>query len=266
MTAPALVMLGHGHDEPSVQQMATALRRRLQQLRPALSVHVSFIDKPDHLRLLADQLVAEGRMEAACIPLDLSRAVDPDEPTLASIEALRQSHPSLRVGISRPIGPGTPLLNVLDERLRTALRATHTVELDGLVLSLPRGGDVRGNALVSRRARQWSNHHHLPVVVAVGDGSGPSVVSAISSLRGQGRRHIAVGSFFIAEDEGYRFMAEMAVTTGASAVGGPIGPDDRLLELVMARYSYAAMELLDMPDFDTPETGEADNFDLDESV
>lgn len=248
MTAPVIVMLAHGRAEPSVQRLAEALCDRLRVLRPALTSHFAFIDDIDELSALASVMLAEGKNEMACIPLDLSRAVEPDEPTTAAIAALREHQPAMRIGVSRPLGPSSTLLNVLDERLRAALRATRTVELDGLVLSLPRSGDVRGNALASRRSRQWSNHHKLPVVVSVADGSGPSVAAAVSTLRAQGRRHIAIGSLFIAENEVFTQQAEMAAAAGAVAVGGPIGCDDRLLELVMARYSYAAMELLDVPE------------------
>ena len=40
------------------------------------------------------------------------------------------------------------------------------------------------------------NHHRLPCVTAFATGSGPSSAEAIRTLRGQGRRHIAVGSWF----------------------------------------------------------------------
>ncbi|MCT1459023.1 hypothetical protein M3G03_05645 [Aestuariimicrobium sp. p3-SID1156] len=265
MTAPTLVMLARGHREPNVQQLAKSLRQRLLRWRPAISSHFAFVDDVSDITALAEQLLAQGRNEMACVPLDLSRAVEPDETTCATLASLQAAVPDMRVGVSRPLGPSSTLLNVLDERLRTSLRATRTVELDGLVMSLPRSGDVRGNTLVSRRARQWSNHHRLPVVVAVADGSGPNVASAISSLRAQGRRHIAVGSFFIAENEPWVTQAELAVASGATAVGAPIGPDDRLLELVMARYSYAAMELLDMPEVQLG-PDEAENLSLDESL
>lgn len=249
MSAPALLMVAHGSTLPGVQRTTRALSQRLTQMRPNLSVHLAFVDHASPTpHEVIDQLVAEDVAEVAAIPLDLSRAVEPDAVTADSLAQVAVDFPDIRVGLSRPIGPATGLLTVLDERVRAALRQTRTTELDALVLSLPRGGDVRGNAVVSRRARQWSNHHHLPVVVGVADSSGPGVAAAISSLRSQGRRHIAVGSMFIAENELFHLQAEAARQAGAIAVSAPIGADDRLLELVMARYSYAAMGLLDLPD------------------
>ena len=64
---------------------------------------------------------------------------------------------------SRPIGPEAQLLSVLDRRLRDALRARRVSELDGLVFAAAGSTDVRSNALVARRARQWATHHRLPL-------------------------------------------------------------------------------------------------------
>ena len=245
-SAPALVMLAHGSDHPAEEEVARHLCRRLQSLRPTLSISLAFLDpgSPSGGEEV-DRLVEAGFGEIVFIPLDLSRAVEADETTTTLLAEVRALYPDVKINASRPVGPATSLLSVIDERLRAALRSSHTVELDGLVLSLPQSGDARGNALVARRARQWSNHHKLPVVVSVAEGSGPSPASAIAALRAQGRRHIAVGSLFIGETSAYTLQAEQSRAAGAVAVSAPLGADDRVLELVMARYSYAAMDMLD---------------------
>ncbi|MGA4507557.1 sirohydrochlorin chelatase [Propionibacteriaceae bacterium G1746] len=244
--APALVLLAHGSDEQRSERVVRDLAQRLKAMRPTLSIDLAFLSPGTPTAdEVVDALAAQGHDEVVVIPLDLSRAVEPDEQTTALVDLVRQHHPGIRIQTSRPIGPATSLLGVIDERLRAALRATHTVELDGLVLSLPQSGDARGNALVARRARQWSNHHKLPVVVSVADGSGPSPANAIAALRAQGRRHIAVGSLFIGETSAFTSQAEQARAAGALAVSAPLGADDRVLELVMSRYSYAAMDMLD---------------------
>ena len=115
----------------------------------------------------------------------------------ALLAQVRAAHPELRVTASRPIGPEAQLLSIIDRRLRDALRARRVCELDGLVFSAAGSTDVRSNALVARRARQWSTHHRLPCVTAFATGSGPSTAEAVRTLRAQGRRHIAVGSWFL---------------------------------------------------------------------
>jgi hypothetical protein len=113
------------------------------------------------------------------------------------------------------------------------------------VLSTETSGDVRGGALLARRARQWSTHHRLPCLTAAADDSGPSVAQAIMGLRAQGRRHIAVGSFFLSPDPAFQAQADLAYRYGAVSVSEPIGAAREVLDLLLARYAFAAMDLLD---------------------
>lgn len=246
MTAPALILLSRGSEDPRVAQVAHSLRKYIQELRPELSIHLAFLDwcAPSAPQVV-NTLVNRGVTEVVFVPLDIVRAIDSCEATLAMADRVRAANPDLHVTVARPVGPSVELLTALDTRLRNALAATHALELDGLVFSVPGCGDTRGNSLISRRARQWATHHRLPVVIAYADGSGPSVAAAVASLREQGRRAIAVGSFFLTADETFVAQAESATHAGAIATSAPFGCDERIAELVMARYSYGAMALLD---------------------
>jgi sirohydrochlorin ferrochelatase len=252
MTAPALVLLAAGASDSRSAQVAHTLRKRMQILRPNLSVQLAFAGQgsptPAHV---ASTLGNRGVTEIVFVSLDLTHATELTEGCSRAMENLRASFPDLHICAARPIGPATELLNILDERLRMALRASHAVELDGLVLAVAGAGDLRGNSLIARRARQWSAHHRLPCAVAFADGSGPSTPQAMATLRSQGRRHIAVGTFAIGDDDTQLCQSELALAAGAEAVSAPLGADDRLLDLVMARYSWAAMSLLDDSDEDT---------------
>lgn len=246
MTAPALILLAQGSDDPSVIQSVHALRKNMQELRPELSIYLAFLDHcPPSGPQVVSTLVNRGVDEIVFVPLDIARAIDAAPEAEIVAQRVRVAHPDLRVTIARPVGPAVELLNLLDVRLRNALASNHVLELDALVLSVPHAGDIRGNALVSRRARQWSSHHRLPVVVAYADGSGPSVTTAIANLRGQGRRAIAVGSFFLSADAAFVSQTEQALAAGAVAVSAPFCADERIGDLVMARYAYGAMALLD---------------------
>jgi len=223
-----------------------ALRKRMQELRPGLSVHLAFAN---HCSPTPGQVVAtlrsRGVDEAVFVPLDITHASEPAEPMTGLVSQLRQSRSGMRLTMARPIGPACELLSVLDLRLRQALAVCHALELDGLVLSVQDAGDPRGAALIARRARQWHAHHHLPVQIAHGGEAGHDVPAAIAALRAQGRRLVAVGSFFLEPDQDYADQAEQALAHGAVAVSAPIGADERLLDLAMARYSVSALELLD---------------------
>ncbi|MEA4943638.1 MAG: CbiX/SirB N-terminal domain-containing protein [Propionicimonas sp.] len=259
MTAPALVVVAHGSQDPRVAQVTHELRKGLQSARPELTVHGAFLDhcSPSGSQVVA-QLARQGVPEVVFVPLQLSNAIDVD-PTIDQLVCRsRAAHPELRFATSRPIGPEISLLTVLDHRMRAALSHARCLELDGLVLSAESAGDVRGSALLARRARQWSTHHRLPCLTAVADESGPSVAQAIMGLRAQGRRHIAVGSFFLSADEAYHAQADLAYRFGAVSVSEPIGAASEVVDLVLARYAFAAMDLLDF--------GAADELDAEPSA
>lgn len=246
MSAPALILLSDGSLDERVTQVMHAMRKHLQELRPELSINLAFLDHcPPTGPQVITTLANRGVTEVIFVPLSLTRAFDPGARAEEMLDRVRRAHPQLKVRIARPIGPSSELLNVLDLRLRNALASAHALELDALVMSIPDGGDTRGAALISRRARQWAAHHRLPVVVAHGDGSGPGVVAAINNLREQGRRAIAIGSFHLTADECFHAMAEQAMAAGAIGVSAPLGCDLHILDLAMARYAYAAMDLLD---------------------
>lgn len=221
------------------------MRKRLQVMRPDFTINAAFLDHcPPSGPQVVSQLVRQNVEEFVFVPLQLTHAIDSGPELDAMISRVRSVHPSARFVPSRPIGPEVSLLNILDERLREALRLARALELDGLVLSAEGSGDVRGNALLARRARQWATHHKLPCLTAVADGTGASTAQAIQSLRSQGRRHIAVGSFFLTADDSYHRQAELAYRFGAVAVSSPLGSHTEVLDLVLARYAFAAMELL----------------------
>ena len=246
MTAPALVVVAHGSSDPTVVQVAHELRKGLQALRPAMSIHVAFLDQcPPSGSQVVTQLARQDVREIVFVPLHLTNAVDTDPQVDGLLCRSRQNHPDIRFTASRPIGPEISLLTVLDQRMRHALSHARCLELDGLVMSAENAGDVRGAALLARRARQWSTHHRLPCLTAVADESGPSVAQAIMGLRAQGRRHIAVGSFFLSPDDAYHAQSDLAYRYGAVSVSDPIGAAHEVLDLVLARYAFAAMDLLD---------------------
>lgn len=257
MTAPALILLAAGSTDSNAEQAFFALRHEVQAQRPALSVALAFMAhcQPSGLQVVGT-LANRGVDEMVLVPLDLCRVCEPTAQVQDVLHAVQRHRPGARICLARPIGPAVELLNILDVRLRNALSAVHATELDGLVLSVPAWGDTRGAGLIARRARQWATHHKLPVLVAHGDDSGTDITSAIASLREIGRRNIAVGSMYLAPSEAYRRQAELAMAAGALAVSAPFGADPRIGELAMARYAFAAMELLDDTTPSTSEIGQ----------
>jgi sirohydrochlorin ferrochelatase len=247
MTAPSLVLLGYGSTDPRVADVSQALRAGILAMRPELDIHVAFLDQcpPSGLQLV-NKLVRRGVSEVVFVPLLLSDAFHAHAEVPALIAQVQAAHPEIAVVASRPIGPEAQLLSVVDRRLREVLRARHVSELDGLVFAAAGSTDLRSNAIVARRARQWATHHKLPCVTAFATAAGPTTAEAVRTLRSQGRRHIAVGSWFLSPGTLYARQAELALEAGAVAVSAPLGAEPEIAETALTRYVVAAMDLVDL--------------------
>lgn len=244
MTAPAILMWAPVLADNSATKVCARISNHINSIKPEIPTYYANQSMTDVNQIL-DQILADNIEELVVVPLNLSAAVYPGEAVENLVTEIRHQHPKLRVIASRPIGPEVTLLNLLDNKLRTALANARVLEVDGLVLLATDAGDVRGASLLARRARQWSSHHRLPCVVATADNSGISLTTAISSLRAQGRRHIAVGSLFLFSDKYWHYQMTQAIKSGAVAISDPIGAEVEIAELVLARYAFGAMELLD---------------------
>jgi sirohydrochlorin ferrochelatase len=126
MTAPTLVLLGHGSNDPQVPQVSHQIREGLLAIRPELDIHVAFLDHctPSGIQVI-NKLVSRGVDEVVFVPLLLSDAFNVHADVPALLAQVRASFPELRVIASRPIGPEAQLLSIIDRRLRDALRAKH---------------------------------------------------------------------------------------------------------------------------------------------
>lgn len=243
MAAPAVIIADTTTAHPDVSTALRGIESKLKARRPDLPIHLVELGTVSTLDTVLDSLEADGVEEAVFVPLDL-RSATAYSPELDDAVAAAKGRGIMSL-VSRPIGPATELLNILDELVRAALHRRSALELDGLVLVARAGGDARGSALLSRRARQWSAHHRLPVQLAVEEGDGSATAAAVQALRAQGRRYVAVGGTFLAPGPAYRAHAAAAQRAGAIAITAPIGGSPHLSQLILARYAFGAMELLD---------------------
>ncbi|MEA5155772.1 sirohydrochlorin chelatase [Raineyella sp.] len=246
MTAPALVLLAHGHSDPQIAEITHAMRNELMARCPELVVRAAYLGGagPSPVQV-AGKLARLGTEEIVFVPLEVGCAYRASATARDAISRVAAAHPDLRVQLARPIGPEPVLLTMLDRALRQALSDHHVTELDGLVLSTAGTEDVRSRALLARRTRQWGMHHKLACVTAYVDETGPSVEEAIQTLWSQGRRHVAVGSWFLSTSDLWAHQAESALAAGAIAVSRPMTAGPAVAELAMHRYVVGAMDLID---------------------
>jgi sirohydrochlorin ferrochelatase len=245
MTAPALVALAHGSRDPRSAATIKALVAEVKAMRPDLRVEPAFLElaKPS-FGTVVDRLVRAGYDEIVVVPLLLTEAHHATVDVPEAVATAVARHPGLQVRATRVLGLEAVFLDVLDRRLRSALKDARVRELDGLVLAGAGSSDALANQAVTRLARLWGARHRLPALTAYASAAPPSTAEAVRQFRAEGKRHIAVGSLFLAPGQLPDRAAELAYEAGAVAVSEPLGADPEVARTVLARYAVGAVELV----------------------
>ncbi|GAA1978012.1 sirohydrochlorin chelatase [Nocardioides panacihumi] len=245
MAAPALIALAHGSRDPRSAATITALVEEVRAQRPELRVAEAFLELASPgFQKVVDKLVREGHDEIVVVPLLLTEAYHAKVDVPSVIAAASERHPLVKIRATAVLGHEARFLEILDERLRAALKEARVRELDALVLAAAGSSDPLANASVARLARLWGAHHKLPVVAAYASATPPATGEAVRAFRAQGRRHIAVASLFLAPGWLPDRAAELALEAGAVAVAQPLGAHPELARTILARYAVGAVELV----------------------
>lgn len=245
MTAPALVALAHGSRNPRSARTINALCAEVRHMRPDLRIEPAFLElsKPS-FPTVVDKLVKAGYEEIVVVPLLLTQAYHARVDVPAAVAEAEKAHPGLRIRAAGILGLETVFLEVLDRRMRAALKEARVRELDALVLAAAGSSDAMANQAVARLARLWGTRHHLPTMAAFASAAPPASGEAVRQFRAEGRRHIAVGSMFLAPGTLPDRAAELATEAGAVAVSAPLGADPEVARTMLARYAVGAVELV----------------------
>lgn len=245
MAAPALVALAHGSRDPRSAATITALLTEVRAQRPDLRAEAAFLDlsKPN-FRTVVDRLVRAGHDEIVVVPLLLTDAFHAKVDVPSAVTEASGRHPGVKIHATGILGLETCFLQVLDERMRAALKAARCRELDGLVLAAAGSSDPLANQSVARLARIWGTRHRLPVTAAYASAAPPAAGEAVRAFRAEGRRHIAMASLFLAPGFLPDRAAELAHEAGAVAVSEPLGAHPEVARTVLARYAVGAVELV----------------------
>ena len=244
MAAPALVALAHGSRDPRSAATIKALVDEVRALRPDLRIETAFLDlsKPS-LNTVVDRL-ARKHDEVVVVPLLLTDAFHAKVDVPAAVAEADARHEHVQVRATSILGLETCFLEVLDVRMREALKESRVRELDALVLAAAGSSDPLANQSVARLARLWGTHHRLPVTAAFASAAPPATGEAVRAFRKEGRRHIAVASLFLAPGFLPDRAKELALEAGAVAVAEPLGVHEAVARTILARYAVGAVELV----------------------
>lgn len=245
MTAPALIALAHGSRDPRSAATIAALVDEVKAMRPDLRVEKAFLDlsKPS-FQTVVDRLVRKGVEEIVVVPLLLTEAYHAKVDVPEAVAEAMSRHDGLQIRSTSVLGLEARFLEVLDLRMREALKAARVRELDALVLAAAGSSDALANQSVARLARLWGAHHKLPVTAAFASSAPPATGEAVRAFRAEGRRHIAVASLFLAPGFLPDRAAELALEAGAIAVSEPLGAHPEIARTILARYAVGAVELV----------------------
>jgi sirohydrochlorin ferrochelatase len=245
MAAPALVALAHGSRDSRSAATVTALVAEVKALRPDLRIEKAFLElaKPN-FQTVVDRLVRAGYDEIVVVPLLLNEAFHAKVDVPEVIAEATTRHLGLQIRATDVLGLEARFLEVLDERMRAALKEARIRELDALVLAAAGSSDPLANQAVARLARVWGAHHKLPVTAAYAAAAPPATGEAVRAFRAEGRRHIAVASLFLAPGSLLDRATELAFEAGAVAVSEPLGAHPEIARTVLARYAVGAVELV----------------------
>lgn len=245
MAAPALIALAHGSRDPRSAETITSLVDEVRAMRPDLRIEPAFLElsKPTFAQVVS-RLVRAGHDEIVVVPLLLSDAYHAKVDVPAAVAEQTSKHEDLQIRVTKILGLEQAFLEVLDLRLRAALKQARVRELDALVLAAAGSSDPIANQAVGRLARIWGTHHKLPVKAAFASATPPATGEAVRAFRGEGRRHVAVASMFLAPGFLPDRAAELALEAGAVAVSAPLGAHPTLARTILARYAVGAVELV----------------------
>lgn len=245
MVAPALICLAHGGRDTRTSKAVAALVKEVKAQRRDLKIERAFLEHSrPAFQDVVDRVVAAGHEEVVVVPLLLTQTPHDEQAIPAELEKAMARHPGLKIRATDVLGLEPRFLEVLDERMRAALKDARVRELDALVLAAAGSADPLVNQAVARLARVWGSHHKLPVTAAYATTAPPATGEAVRAFRAEGRRHIAVASLFLAPGPLDDRAKELALEAGAVAVAEPLGAHPEIARAVLARYAVGAVELV----------------------
>lgn len=238
----SLLLVGHGSRAPEGVDDYWRFARVLQARAPQLHVGCGFIElaQPD-LDTAVARLVGAGARSVVAVPLVLLGAGHMKNDGPAALARGRAAHPNVGFRYARGLGIHPLVLEVADERIRSAVGDDPG---SWAVVAVGRGSsDPDANADMAKVARLlWDSRGLAMVEPAFVSLTTPSVPEALERCRRLGADRIAVLPYFLFTGI---LVARIRAQAAAWAASHPevqlahapyLGPDRRLADLVLERY------------------------------
>ncbi|MEY9941384.1 sirohydrochlorin chelatase [Streptacidiphilus sp. MAP5-3] len=243
MTAPALLLVGHGTRDDAGAEAFRAFVDSLKDRLPDTPVGGGFIElSPPPLADAVAELVEQGARRFAAVPLVLVSAGHAKGDIPAALVRERERHAGTSFKYGRPLGPHPSLLTVLERRLDEVLRPEERA--DTMVLLVGRGStDPDANAEVVKVARLfWEGRGLAGVEPAFVSLAAPDVATGLTRCQQLGAKRVVVLPYFLFTGILPDRVAEQARSWAEThpdvevRQADVLGATEELAELVLERY------------------------------
>ena len=243
---PALLIVGHGSRDPRGAKEFHELVELVRERNPALPVEGGFIElsRPP-IGECVDRISAGGTRDVAAVPLMLLAAGHAKDDIPATLVREKMDHPQMSFQYGRALGVRPELLELMEERISAVVPEDE--KPDTAVLIVGRGSsDPDANSDITKIARLFYEGRKYPLVEsAFISMTPPTVQEGLDRCRRLGATRVVVFSYFLFTgvlEERIREETE-AFAAGNEGVevryAGYFGPDERVADLLMERYTEA---------------------------
>ncbi|MEA2828014.1 MAG: cobalt/nickel transport system ATP-binding protein [Actinomycetota bacterium] len=243
-----LLLVGHGSRDPAAAAEFAQLIALVQAAAgPATRVGAGFLELTDPpVDAALDRLVADGATDIAAVPYVLFGAGHLKDDGPAVLARARRRHPHVRFRLARDLGIHPAVLDVAEDRARTALKRLPPSERTAVVLVGRGSTDPDACADFVKFARLLEDGRGLgPVHPAFVAMSRPHLEDALDRARSLGADAVTVVPLLLFP--GVLVDRITATATAWAAVhpdvavatAAHLGPDPRLAGLVVERHREA---------------------------
>ncbi|ASW57964.1 sirohydrochlorin chelatase [Plantactinospora sp. KBS50] len=237
-----MVLVAHGSRDPRAAAETEALATAVRLASPDTPVRTAYLDHAGpRPGAVLRALQAAGHDRATVVPVLLTAAYHRRVDIPEAVAAARAAGLRIPVRVADVLGPlGGPVDDLLVAAVcRRLAEAAGSAQTDALVLAAAGTRDAGARAEVARVADALAERTGLPCRPAYASAAAPSPAEAVSRLRAEGARRVAVAAYFLAPGRLYAAAVGGARSAGAVAVSEPLGAAEELVRLVLSRAAAA---------------------------
>jgi sirohydrochlorin cobaltochelatase len=243
LTAPALLVVGHGSRDADGVEEFWALAEAIRDAAGELPIDFGFIEMAEPLvDQSLDRLVESGARRVVSIPLVLLAAGHLKNDGPAALARARLRHPEVEFAMGRDLGIDPVVLDVAEDRIRAGVGDADP-ESTAVVLVGRGSSDPDAGSDLYKIARLLNDGRALPMIEPAFAGvAHPDVPAALERCRRLGATTIVVAPFLlftgVLVPRIYERAALWAQDHPQIIVRGAehLGPDRRLAKVVLERY------------------------------